>query len=459
MANMADILWQKELKNRKLVYVDIFDGYDGFFEHCRLYDAMNRNSLETMSSKNNMVSMAMALKAKSVGLDTENLETAVQKTNKSLCFAETGCEEVGLAYSLRADFFFQLKQYSLSLAGVELAKNNGYPPILRSLLDQRKDKYLKSMDAAAGGTSPQLAKVPKLSFAADEKIQCFAQGLEVKHSKEFGKHIITNRKLEIGQTVIVEEAYCITAENDQNYSQCANCFERKANLIPCQNCSDIMFCSRICYDVGHEKFHAIECGKPAVYFKWNAAIRIVTQSIIKAIKAFPNVKGLMDVIEKYINRKPNSNMNYDNPSIRAYMQFFGLSESTRLTSVVQNLIFLEHTKAIHSQIISNPTYEAMFRSDETRCFLAHLIMHHFHVGNLNGFKVVSRLHGAYINELGLDSENRGGLLYAYGIFLNSCQLKHSCQPNIARIFFGNKAKSFDRSNVASSCMFRTCKLQ
>lgn len=434
---MAGELWRKEPKNRKLVYVDIFEGYDEYFSHCQLYDAMNMNSLEATSSKDNQISMASGTRANVLGIDIKNTEHAIKEVNKSLCFAENGCEELGLAYALRAYFFFRLKQYSLSLADIDLARNGNYPRFMWPILDERKNNSLKAMDAADGEGQP-LTELAVLSFPADAKIPCFAQGLEVKVSRNFGEHIVTNRSLEIGQTVIVEEAYCITSENVLNYSQCANCFECKANLMPCKNCSSIMFCSQNCYDVGHRNFHAVECGQPGVYSKWNAAIRLVTNSVIKAINSFPNLKKLMDAIDQFNNRGPNSNVTYDNPSIRAYMQFFALSVSTELTSQVQDLIFMERTKSIHSQIISHPTYRNMFQSDESRRFLAHLIMHHFHVVNFNGFKVVNRLHGAYINELGINSVYLSGITYAYGIYLNSSRLNHSCQPNIARIFIGNK---------------------
>lgn len=439
MARMAGELWRKERKNRKLVYVDIFEGYDEFFSRGQLYDAMNLNSLEATSSKDNQISIAFATRGNMLGIDIENTEHAIKEVNKSLCFAENGCEEVGLAYALRAYFFFRLKQYSLSLADIDLARNSNYPPFMRPILDERQNNSLRAMDAADGeGKGQPLTEQPALSFPADENISCFAQGLEVKESRNFGKHIVTNRSLEIGQTVIVEEAYCMTAENVLNYSQCANCFECKVNLIPCKNCSSIMFCSQNCYDVGHRNFHAVECGQLGVYSKWNAAIRLVTNSVIKAINSFPNLKKLMNVIDEFNKRGPNSNVTYDNPLIRAYMQFFALSGSTELTSHVQDLIFMERTKSIHSQIISHPTYKNMFQSNESRRFLAHLIMHHFHVVNFNGFKVVNRLHGAYINELGTNSAYLSGITYAYGIYLNSSRLNHSCQPNIARIFIGNK---------------------
>lgn len=255
----------------------------------------------------------------------------------------------------------------------------------------------------------------------------------MKHSNRYGKHIITTKDFKIGQTVIVEEAYCIASENALNYLQCANCFERKANLIPCKNCSAILFCSQTCYDIGHESFHAIECRKTAVHSKWKAARRVVTQTVIKAINLFSKVKDLMGIIEKFNNRKLNSVENYSDPSIRAYMQFFGLSRDFGLATETPEFTFLANTEALHSQILSNPTYNSFFRSDESKRFLAHLIMHHFHVITINGFAAVSLLHGTYINELGTDLENLSGFNYAHGIYISEQQPIESFVPTASSL--------------------------
>lgn len=145
----------------------------------------------------------------------------------------------------------------------------------------------------------------------------------------------------------------------------------------------------------------------------------------------------MDVIEKFNNRKPNGKKNsYADSSVRAYMQFFGLSQSIGITT--EDLAFLEYTKALHSQILSNATYNSFFRSDDSKRFLAHLIMHHFYVIDMNWFKAESFLHGSFNTELGANLEYLSGFTFAAGIYLKSCQLNHSCQPNVARIFIGNK---------------------
>lgn len=218
MAGITKILWQKELVNRKLVYVNIFDEHDDCLLRSQLCNGMNINSNEVPFSKDNLASMAIALQANKTLEDYGDLEKALNQTNKSICLAVPGFEENAIAHVLRANLFLLLKQYSLCLGDIELAGHNRYPPDMWPTLVKLKEKCLKAMDEADPGDSWPEAE-PELSFPADANIPCFAEGLEVKHSKRYGKHIITTKDFEIGQTVIVEEAYCIASENAQNYSQ------------------------------------------------------------------------------------------------------------------------------------------------------------------------------------------------------------------------------------------------
>lgn len=419
---MENILWQTESVQR---FVDIFDEYEGPLLPSGKCLKDNTASYETTKRLHVWTSIG-------------NLEGAIEEANKSICFAETGSSYLGLAYSIRAHFFARLEQYSMCLADIALAEENRYPSFMRPILLERRDDYLEAMNEVDPEDSwPNVE--PELSFPSNPKFPCLAHGLEVKHSLQYGKHIITTRDLQIGQTVIVEEAYCIASEPNQKYSQCANCFKRKANLIPCKNCADIMFCSQSCYDIGHESFHAADCGITSICSKWDIVRRMATQTIMKAIKAFSNVDELIDVIRTFIIRESNGEESfYPDPSVRAYMQFFGLRRGFGLTIEILEFTYMTNIKAVHLQVLSNATCNSFFRTDESKRFLGHLIMHHFHIINKNELDAVSLLRGTYINELGANAEHSGGITYAHGIYPNSNQLNHSCQPNVALIFIRNK---------------------
>lgn len=430
------MLWKKELiKNRNPVYVNLFHENEFLSNLNRFFEDLESDEQGKTVAKDDEVSDAACGIALRMKKRKENPEEILLQINKTICFAEIDGEKIALAYGLRAEFFDELKQYSLSLADIELAKRHKYPAELSSRLDRLKSECLKKL---ARRSTPQ-TDVPKLSFPMDAKVPCFAEGLEVKHTKKYGKHIVATRDLKVGQTVIIEDAFCMAPQVDQNYLQCANCYERNVNLIPCNKCSAIMFCSQKCYDEGHSEFHAFECGKRDVCNVWESAPRLVLRTVIRALKVFPIIEDLMAIIENFNNGKANNAINYADPAIRAYIRFFWLSKSVEHTTTLQDMEFVHFTKTIHSIIATSPEYQTVFGSLEESRFLAHLILHHFSIVDANEFAALSLLHGIHTTELGLaDSENPGGFVYAHGIYLNSCQLNHSCQPNLARIFMGSK---------------------
>lgn len=81
-----------------------------------------------------------------------------------------------------------------------------------------------------------------------------------------------------------------------------------------------------CCESGLAIFQAIWCGKIGVYIHWGAATQLVMRTVIKAIQLIPNVEQPMDVVEKFHNEKLRNVFNYDDPSMHAYIQFFGLNQ-------------------------------------------------------------------------------------------------------------------------------------
>lgn len=429
------MLWKKELERGKLVYVALFEDYDGF---SACHKSKPKISYILKSVKHNESMWVAFNKAQIMFAKGESKTLVLAQMNAALCLAEFDRRNdlskiVGVIYANRAAVTCEMGEFSLALENVKLAKRNDFPADLFGNLDKHKEKFQKELDRK--GHRPLCE--PKLSFPADSRISCFANGLEVTLSKEFGKHIITNRDLEIGQTVIIEEAFCMAPEKEQYYLQCANCFERKSNLIPCKNCSASMFCSQICSKMDHQGAHALECGISGVYSHWETSAHLVMRTVVAAIELFPNVEQLINVIEEF-NGKPQNEFNYADPSISRYMQFFGLSQRLERASKVQQLKIIDYAQAIHSVITSNPKYQPWFQSSETRRFLAHLILHHYYIVDANGLDAYSLIGGSVLLAALSDRKFQNGIVYARGIYLNSCHLNHSCQPNATRIFMGNK---------------------
>lgn len=214
----------------------------------------------------------------------------------------------------------QLKKYALRLSDIKLAKKNGYPTRLWPNLDERKAKCLKLIE---NGDNKEPCRVEAtLSFPPDEQIPCFANGILMSRSSNGDSHVVTKRNLEIGQTIIIEEPFEMVSETPFNYRQCSNCFKTDANLIPCPNCTRVMFCSQDCFDAGHEKFHNIECDINYRFIVWDPSQRLVFRTILTAIRKFGTIEALMAAIESFNVEKKSASRTLPNGIISNFSLHF-----------------------------------------------------------------------------------------------------------------------------------------
>lgn len=179
---------------------------------------------------------------------------ALVKYNESLCHAEKGSEAAGLAYANRSAVYFELKIFESSLRNIDLARNNGYPRKNLSVLDQRSEKCKKQIKMEH---EAQKDKNPfdfiKLSFEANLKLPFVVNCLELRRSEKFGRFIVTNRDLVVGDIVAIEEPFFKIMKSEARYESCpdTNKYQRCAyclkfnllDLVPCDGCTSSKFYS------------------------------------------------------------------------------------------------------------------------------------------------------------------------------------------------------------------------
>lgn len=177
---------------------------------------------------------------------------ALVKYNESLCQAEVGSSDVGLAFANRSAVYYEVKLFEKCLKNIQLAKTNGYSVNNFAVLDKRAERCAEQMKA---GCDASKAENPfdsiKLTYAANPKLPFVADCLEIKKSPKFGRYIITNSNLRVGDIVAIEKPFFQTIKSDSRYEGCLemNKYQRctyclKDNLmdlIPCQTCSSSEF--------------------------------------------------------------------------------------------------------------------------------------------------------------------------------------------------------------------------
>lgn len=187
------------------------------------------------------------LNSKSESLRTEGNELFKQRSyydsmlkyNESLCFAEPTSFLMGLAYANRSAIYFEMKLFDNCLANIDSAKRNQYPEVNAEVLNKRKEKCLMAMkQSKREKTTSDMHQFFKLSYQSHKKLPCMVDCLEMKHDNTYGRQIVTNKSLKVGDVVVVEKPFCKIVQNEFIYQICSWCFNSNfMDLIPCRICT------------------------------------------------------------------------------------------------------------------------------------------------------------------------------------------------------------------------------
>jgi tetratricopeptide (TPR) repeat protein len=179
-----------------------------------------------------------------------NFNDALIKYNESLCLSEAGSENLGLAFANRSAICLELKKFDKCMKNIKLARQNNYPKSSQEVLATREKKCseLSKKSKANDGK-----KFFRLSYKPSKSIPYIIDGLEMRNNDKYGRHIVTNKDLHVGDIVAIEKPFCsvlLTKSNfvevDQNnkFLRCAYCLRsNRFELVPCQGCcSGKSFC-------------------------------------------------------------------------------------------------------------------------------------------------------------------------------------------------------------------------
>lgn len=157
--------------------------------------------------------------------------------NKSLSKAIPGSKEFSMAIGNRSAVYMELKEFELCLENISLAVECGYPAERRKVLLDRREKCLDMLESRDQSAEKSVWDYFKLSYPANKKIPYAIDNIELRHSKKFGRHLITNRALNAGDIICIEEPFIKCIENRSRFDHCANCLKsEKLNLFPCLQC-------------------------------------------------------------------------------------------------------------------------------------------------------------------------------------------------------------------------------
>lgn len=164
--------------------------------------------------------------------------------NKSLCYA---CDNAvkSLVFANRSAVYMKSNLFSKSLENIELARNHGYPCDKLQKLNERE---LRCRTLLEVHTEKEPRNFFKLSYAPNKKIPFIAGCLELKESPKYGRYVVTNKHLDPGDIVAIEEPVFKFIDREVYYRRCAHCLRsNELSLIPCPSCASGEFLSKYSY--------------------------------------------------------------------------------------------------------------------------------------------------------------------------------------------------------------------
>lgn len=391
------------------------------FESVGADDRVNESESESASSyqsfKDNHHSTELRMKGNvkfRLNLYTEALELY----NQSLCFAEIGSVNVGLAYAGRSACFSQMQMHDKALIDVEFAKISKLPERLMLQLKERKRQSLKILNSIEQSKTLEISSSPEYSeihsknlinnlksdsksnYSGNPNYPCMSDVLELQQNQRFGRHLIAKCDIPAGQTVLIEEDFVSIRSDSRRV--CYTCFHDNSNLIACPQCPDAMFCSADC--MNRNLTHKWECG--TFFAQLHYKIRFQMRSILVALEIFPNIEDLVDFVERVLLENCEKMPESLHTLKEKYHFFLKLEMSSVFCSKYSTTIY-----KIYEDLMLLPKVCALFDSEKKKRFLMHLVVHHFLVLKNNS----------------IASGKPWSMVSVFNVL---SMMNHSCAPNV-----------------------------
>lgn len=160
-----------------------------------------------------------------VKLKKQKYFEALENLNKSLCLAETGSQDISLAYASRTRVYKEVKEIEKCMINTQLEMDSGRI--------QCEERFHESTRGNNVDGSDEPWSFFKLSYPANPKIPFVTDCLELQNDDNFGRYITAKHCLKPGDIIAIEEPFFKIVESSASHLRCANCLKsNKMNLLP-----------------------------------------------------------------------------------------------------------------------------------------------------------------------------------------------------------------------------------
>lgn len=350
---------------------------------------------------------------------------AIECYNKALCTAPPNTPMVGILCANRAEILFRMGLYAECLEGLKLALDNNYPGRLHCYLKSKVEFCIEKLTATLNDPrEPQF--IIRLSHPQNPHNPAVIKALQVKQNKQYGRHVVTDIDLKVGDVICIEEPFVQCIQAAQRYNRCTHCLkEAPYSLMPCAFCTSAMFCSKRCESTAWDEYHEHEC--PIT----DELLKIKHQSSLLSLRNFLTVMNLFNrdilklkrFLEKNELRKINP-FDLDHRRLNKRDQFLtfykGHSDISHLSKELQtvNQMFAARLASLLGEYTC---YSMQLTCDRTKVYLIELLTKFNAINSNNCYDIAN---GAKATE-----RSSSGI----GLYLCMSMATHACAGNVARM--------------------------
>lgn len=339
-----------------------------------------------------------------------NYFDALMKLNRKLCGAKNR-SEVASCYGRRSEVYFAMGQYQKCLKNLQLSKEWSDDSPAMTQMETECVKLL------ASESDHRDLDFFKLSFPPNESNPSFVNCVKLCVSDEYGRHLVTTRRLKSGDIVAIEQPFYKSLDKDGGQGRCVNCFKTNLlDLIPCASCTSVMFCSKECEKMSWERFHKYECSSIDDLTQDDGFLMMIQRSLFKAMHICDNLQGLEKLVEEHLaptnafDLKTNANCDDLEKQKLLVCQSLEAAAANRMDE-----------KFAGSFVRNHEHVKRLWKTDEQRDFLIAFVVNLIGILYRNAFTM-------HWSSPSNEVEHSGCALFPSMSLVN-----HSCSPNLFRI--------------------------
>lgn len=187
-----------------------------------------------------------------------NYRTTLMYYNRAILFAPENSKALMLGYSNRSALLYAIKAYKACLNDIDICFNMGCTD--QSLADKLAKRRRECYRNILRDDKRLIIDNTFFKFDVKRNPQIPCTILDVGVVKNTNKlKIVAARDIKVGTVVAQETAYVCKLGFTHEHLACFYCHKFDLNLIPCDRCCEVMFCSETCKVRCNKEFHDIEC--------------------------------------------------------------------------------------------------------------------------------------------------------------------------------------------------------